>query len=381
MSIWGQVMGDGRQTAKTADSAKNPAAEAQLDAQQRASIQLLLDGSRGLSDSRGKRTSDNVKVPPMEIGDASREIPKYKVVDKGDQNFVITFQSEGRERSFEAHVPKNLKPNAPMMLVLHGGNPGSAEGVMSKITGMNQLADKNGFIAVYPLSLDPTHRGMNSWNSDNTLSGQANPLYDDVNYIKHLINVTALQFKADQKHLAVVGFSDGGAFANHLVSKLDGKVDFIATVSGTVMQGEPVGRKPPGKALFIQTGGDPWILPDAGGPGIITGFNAQKGFPLIPELPNVYNSKPFMQASQYAENPQWMRKVGPTNTRGVEEFVNQGPKTSVELIHIPTAQHGWPASSVSWPVIGEAFKGLNASERIVQSWIGPTKLPSKIQLK
>lgn len=312
--------------------------------------------------------------------DASREIPLVTKSEKqGERDYKISFMSDGRERSFQIHLPKHVDSNTPIMLILHGANAGKADGVMSKMTGMNNLADKNDFIAIYPLSLDPTRKGMNSWNADNTLAGQINPTYDDTNYIKHLLNVTALQFGLDKKHVAVVGFSDGAAFANHLVSKMDGQFEFIATVCGTILEGEPVARKPPEKALFIQSGSDPYMLPYRGGEGLITKFNNQKGLQGVPELPNLSLSQPAQQPFQYAESASWSPVLS-VGSRGTQEYVNVGKRTTVEVVNIPGSQHGWPGSTEGWPVIGESYKHFNASERIVRSWLG-IKLPTTIKLK
>lgn len=311
---------------------------------------------------------------------ASREIPLITKSEKqGDRDYKISFMSDGRERAFQIHLPKNYNSDTPVMLILHGANAGKADGVMAKMTGMNQLADKNDFVAVYPLSLDPTRKGMNSWNADNTLAAHINETYDDTNYVKHLLNVMGLQFGLDRKHMAVVGFSDGAAFANQLVSKMPGRFEFIATVSGTIMEGEPVSRKPPAKALFIQSGSDPYMLPDKGGEGVITSFNNQRGLPGIPELPNISLSQPLQQPLQYAESSNWSR-LTPVSSRGTQEYINIGARTTVEVVHIPGGQHGWPGSSEGWPIIGESYKHFNASERIVGSWLGH-KLPTTIKLK
>ena len=52
------------------------------------------------------------------------------------------------ERSYFLHVPEELKANAPLMVVIHGYT-GSAKGIMD-YSKMNNLADQNGFVIVYP---------------------------------------------------------------------------------------------------------------------------------------------------------------------------------------------------------------------------------------
>ena len=64
-----------------------------------------------------------------------------------DQDFV--FANNGLNRTYKLYRPKNLPDNAPMVFILHGITSSSN---WTYITGFNKLAEKHGFLAVYPQS-------------------------------------------------------------------------------------------------------------------------------------------------------------------------------------------------------------------------------------
>src|SRR5579871_3216530 len=62
----------------------------------------------------------------------------------------------GRERTFIEYVPKSMKPGAPLLFVLHPSG-GDAEGMRQYSNyEFDELADKYGFLVVYPDGFDNT---------------------------------------------------------------------------------------------------------------------------------------------------------------------------------------------------------------------------------
>ena len=64
-----------------------------------------------------------------------------------DQDFV--FENNGLNRTYKLYRPKNLPDNSPMVFLLHGMTSSSN---WTYITGFNELAEKHGFLVVYPQS-------------------------------------------------------------------------------------------------------------------------------------------------------------------------------------------------------------------------------------
>ena len=65
-------------------------------------------------------------------------------------NFPVhrTIEHDGATRSFILHVPTDVKPNGPLIMVMHG-YMGSAGEIMD-YSGFNAIADREGFIVAYP---------------------------------------------------------------------------------------------------------------------------------------------------------------------------------------------------------------------------------------
>ena len=54
----------------------------------------------------------------------------------------------GLERDYIIHVPSNINQDSPLVIVIHGYTS-SAETIMT-YSGMNDVANREGFIVVYP---------------------------------------------------------------------------------------------------------------------------------------------------------------------------------------------------------------------------------------
>ena len=59
------------------------------------------------------------------------------------------FLHDGLERTYKLFRPKNLPKDSPMLLLLHGQGSSNR---WTFVTGFNALAEKNGFLVVYPQS-------------------------------------------------------------------------------------------------------------------------------------------------------------------------------------------------------------------------------------
>ena len=64
------------------------------------------------------------------------------------QTTFHTFDINGEIREYYLHLPNNIEDDAPLVFVLHGYS-GTANSLMN-YTGMNQVANANGFAVCYP---------------------------------------------------------------------------------------------------------------------------------------------------------------------------------------------------------------------------------------
>jgi poly(3-hydroxybutyrate) depolymerase len=127
----------------------------------------------------------------------------------GDQ--VETLQHEGRARTYILHVPSGVTDEEPLALVfdLHGAyGSGSSQ---QQTSGWSALADKEGFLAVFPDGVD------GYWNVDDTCCGTAGAeKIDDVGFIRAMIDEIHTQHCVDPSRIYVSGFSNGGGLTHRM---------------------------------------------------------------------------------------------------------------------------------------------------------------------
>lgn len=135
-------------------------------------------------------------------------------------NQLITLTHDGIERTFFVHIPSDYDAAASnsLLIALH---PGSSSGLaMAALTGFDQIADKEGYIVVYPNSAEST---WNTGTSDDTSA-------DDVGFIKALIDRMVLDYNIDAAQAFLTGFHDGGLMAYRLACEIPDRFASVAIV-------------------------------------------------------------------------------------------------------------------------------------------------------
>ncbi len=170
---------------------------------------------------------------------------------------VGTFPDErievnGKTREYRLVVPESAaggKP-APLVFAFHG--LGDSKDRMPVYTRLDALAQKEGFILVYP---NGTGR-----NWPIAFRG----LQEDVDFFDALYNRLVTAYSADADRVYVTGMSNGAIFANLLASQRSDKIAAIAPHSGNMgalaLRGINAKRKYP---VMIIHGEDDRIMPVA----------------------------------------------------------------------------------------------------------------------
>jgi polyhydroxybutyrate depolymerase len=146
------------------------------------------------------------------------------LAQSGPANLARSIRVGGISRSYLLHVPPSLDRSRPaaLVLVLHGAG-GRGAGFAGH-TGFSQLADEQGFIAVYP---DGFRR---RWN-DGRSSG---PSQDDVGFIRSLLDSLKTELAIDTRRIYATGISNGAMFSYRLACDLPGVFAAIAPVAGAL---------------------------------------------------------------------------------------------------------------------------------------------------
>src|SRR5258707_2802931 len=136
----------------------------------------------------------------------------------------------GRERTFIEYVPKTLKPSAPLLFVLHPSGGDAASMRQYSNYEFDELADKHGFLVVYPDGFD------NTWND--CRGGSPFPSkrlkIDDAGFIKSLLNHEVTAHAVDRKRVFAAGWSNGAQLAYRLALEYPEDFAGVAAISASM---------------------------------------------------------------------------------------------------------------------------------------------------
>lgn len=179
-------------------------------------------------------------------------------------DFTHNIDVKKTSRSFIVHIPDGLKgqKDLPVVIVMHGGG-GNADG-MRKQTGMDAVADKNGFIAVYPEGTGGLLMGrMHTWNAGACCGAAARKKVDDVAFISALIDFLVKEYAIDGARVYATGHSNGSQMSYRLACELSDKVAAVATNAGQRVL-ETCKPKRPVAVLHLHGVQDPCALYNGG---------------------------------------------------------------------------------------------------------------------
>jgi polyhydroxybutyrate depolymerase len=275
-------------------------------------------------------------------------------------DFNGTISVDGLEREYILHLPKSYTGDTllPLVIVFHGGG-GTASQIKSH-TKFNKLADKEGFIVVYPNSVDK------NW-SDGRIGDKLPMKRDDVRFISILIDTLASKYRVDTKRIFSTGISNGGFFSFYLALKLSHKILAIAPVTANIPENLKDEYKPeyPVSLLLINGTEDPLVKYDGG----FVGFKEDEGG----RGRSLSTDKTI---EIWLENNKCLtdnssRKIPDVNKKddcSASKFTHTGcnDNTEVILIKITGGGHTWPGASQYLPkfIVGEVCRDFNATEMI-----------------
>jgi polyhydroxybutyrate depolymerase len=161
-------------------------------------------------------------------------------------------------RTYHLHLPSQKTRIMPLLVVLHG-HGGAGVGTIT-LTHVNELADQDGFLAVYPDGLSK------SWADGRGASESDRQGIDDVAYISQLITTLQEQFTLDARRVYVVGISNGGFMAQRLGCELSDKIAAVVSVVATLSTNQAANCAPtrPMPILYVLGESDP-LVPYNGG--------------------------------------------------------------------------------------------------------------------
>ena len=288
------------------------------------------------------------------------------------QNYTDSILVKGLLRSYLMHLPASYDKSRlwPLVIVLHGG--GGEAKTMDPLTDFNALADKQGFVVVYPEAYKHLINGpglSQHWNDGRGEAGiraQAENI-DDVAFISALIDHLVQNLSIDEKMVYATGISNGALMSNRLGCELSDKIAAIAPVAGNIPQKTaPIWSPSRAISVLIINGTEDPVMPFKGGDvsflSVKTGkvlsvaetvkfWVSKVGCPAVPEIERLPHLNPNDSTSTIAERY--------TGCRDGSEVV---------LYKVNGGGHTWPGGLqyMSEKLIGQTSRDFSATETIWQ---------------
>ena len=135
-----------------------------------------------------------------------------------------TLVSGGIERLYRVYVPGSYDGVQPLPLVMSLHGLGGNARLQEQHTGFNDLAEREGFIAVYPQATGD----RSTWRSE--ARGRAGQV-DDVQFLSDLLAELKATYCVDPARVYVDGVSNGGGMTVTLACALGDELSAIGTVA------------------------------------------------------------------------------------------------------------------------------------------------------
>lgn len=252
----------------------------------------------------------------------------------------------GRTRTHLVHLPTGYNGSSPVPLVLslHGRHGQGKD--QAKLSGFDDVADRNGFIVVYPDGVGK------SWNALHGTGKAEEQGVDDVEYIDTLIDDLMERYAIDPRRIYAAGMSNGGAFAHRLGCELSGRIAAIASVAGQMAPKLAAECKPSGPVAVIDFHGTrDRIVPYDGG-------KTKGGGELLsaPETADVWRS-----LNGCGDSSRQSLSKGKVKCQ-----TSVGCSAPVTLCTVSGAGHTWPGGHQYLPrlLVGNTNRDVDASEMI-----------------
>jgi polyhydroxybutyrate depolymerase len=149
------------------------------------------------------------------------------------------------QRRFLLYIPEGYTVSRPypLVVVLHGAFSTARE--MEKWSGWSRLADREGFIVIYPEGIGILGF-LQHWNAGHCCGKAVEDNWNDVAFIEAAIDGTCRQYAVDKRRIYMIGFSNGGMMTYRFAAERSSLLAAAASVSGAidsrVSQDQPVWR-------------------------------------------------------------------------------------------------------------------------------------------
>lgn len=285
----------------------------------------------------------------------------------GPGDFDLTLQTGSRERTYLVHLPPGFEGRGalPVLLAFHGGG-GSAQG-FQKYAGLDAIADREGFVVVYPDGSGRLGRRLLTWNAGLCCGHARDSRSDDVGFALRILADLARDLPLDRTRVYATGHSNGGMLAYRLAAEAAERIAAIAPVAGE-MQLASFAPARPVAVLHVHSVDDPRALYAGGlGPPFPLTTVRVEHKPVEAELARwarLAGCAPAASVIEQRRAPASRADAGHTAT--LLSFAPCAGGVDVRLWKLTGAGHGWPGAPPVLPerVMGPETHVIDAAEEV-----------------
>lgn len=150
-----------------------------------------------------------------------------RLINRRDaQQYTLTHDS--LTRNYWLHLPPQLDTTPLPLLLCYHGYTSTARNHMT-YTNFNNIADREGFIVVYPQGArlkGKNHWSVGGWTNESTI--------DDVDFTRVLIDSLSQRHPIDTTRIYATGMSNGGYMSLLLACQLSDRIAAVASVTGSM---------------------------------------------------------------------------------------------------------------------------------------------------
>lgn len=271
----------------------------------------------------------------------------------------------GTKRSYIVHLPRQVSAGTPLplMLAFHGGG-GEAAG-FAAYAGLDRVADREGFVVVYPYGSGVLPRRLLTWNAGECCGYAMTRHIDDVGFAIAVIDDVARRTAIDSTRVYATGHSNGAMMAYRLAAERADRIAAIAPVAGAY---DLASFKPsrPVAVLDIHSVDDPRALYDGGMGPPFPGTNVRSSHRPVAEGLDRWRTRNGCAATtRVAETKSGRSPAGAVQTATRLVWDGCDAAAPVEHWKLTGAGHGWPGNAgtaLREELIGPATTVIDAAE-------------------
>jgi polyhydroxybutyrate depolymerase len=269
---------------------------------------------------------------------------------------------DGRTRTFSFYVPPRVRPNSPLLLVLHGSMMNGAQMRVATGHAFDEIGDREGLIVAYPDGYG------GHWNDCRAVGDYESKRLgvDDVAFLETLVRWFERNLNVAPDEVFATGVSNGAQMSYRLALEAPDVVRGIAAIAANLPTAENQTCKPSGRpvATMIVNGTDDPLNPHDGGLVALFGVFVRRG-----------NVQSTLATAQYWANlaghraPPVLRDL-PNSDRGDgttakrHDWTGDG-RPPVSLVVIEGGGHSIPHPKIRAPrLLGRTSHDLSAADEI-----------------